>query len=760
MKVSLIASLLSISLGVDRVLSEQPVCTESTTCDEEPPCKLWLAESTLNKGLLGLFSGIEVEAGDTVGESELLIPMYDANVKEWSPWHEIVWDESILESLLLQNHYNLGYIIPGIGSNIICSNHLGNINSRDEEYSEDNLDVHRSKDPTAGSFGYRHGFQFIASLPLVPGQEIFINCDEAKHGHGVGRRIVKSLRRLEDTGLCLDQLEVKPSTLPGVGRGAFAKRRVKKLDIIMSTPVVQFDRSQMEIVKQYKTDKGMKHTDHVEHHQLLLNYCYGHPNSTVLLLPLGPGVNFVNHNRSPNAVLDWSESPLSDEDLLDLSASEVLEKEKAHLLVDLVALRDIEPGEEIFIDYGREWERAWEAHKETWQPPANSENYISAADYKRTHHNEPIRTVEEQNKNPYPENIMTACLFQEDVEEGQDENEDAYDAETEAVYWNNDSEGCLRPCKIMTRKEVNGRVFYDVEVEEITNKLLVPDHCELSKNQKTVLRTPEKVITLVDKEYSSDQQLANSFRHEIGTPEDMYPENWMMHDPEPMGDFALPKLKPGQVETISWAEDGEIVAPNAHLIGLSPNLRHGLLDYCERMGITEAFRDLTYRGNALKPGTNENRKFQDKTWFIQRPDPHWKSNMHWISPSNAESQNDYLRALSAAGFDDVLKSIGEHFGFEGLAAYHITFIAVSHCIQGYLHYDVSETGAKVFNVIIPLLLANETGPELDLQADREKYGRDAEVGRLRYEYDVASMMGDDAYVSFQNGFHLPFTLHD
>lgn len=66
----------------------------------------------------------------------------------------------------------------------------------------------------------------------------------------------------------------------------------------------------------------------------------------------------------------------------------------------------------------------------------------------------------------------------------------------------------------------------------------------------------------------------------------------------------------------------------------------------------------------------------------------------------------------------------------------------------------------MFNVIIPLLLANETGPELDLQADREKYGRDAEVGRLRYEYDVASMMGDDAYVSFQNGFHLPFTLHD
>lgn len=75
----------------------------------------------------------------------------------------------------------------------------------------------------------------------------------------------------------------------------------------------------------------------------------------------------------------------------------------------------------------------------------------------------------------------------------------------------------------------------------------------------------------------------------------------------------------------------------------------------------------------------------------------------------------------------------------------MTFIAVSNSIKGYMHYDVTETGAKTFNVIVPLILANETGPELDIQSywpdeDDGEY----KTGRYRYEYDVAPMNGDDA----------------
>lgn len=63
-----------------------------------------------------------------------------------------------------------------------------------------------------------------------------------------------------------------------------------------------------------------------------------------------------------------------------------------------------------------------------------------------------------------------------------------------------------------------------------------------------------------------------------------------------------------------------------------------------------------------------------------------------------------------------------------------------------MHYDVMETGAKAYNVIIPLILANETGPELDLQSNHLVDDEGELIsGRYRYEYNVASMMGDDAY---------------
>jgi hypothetical protein len=85
---------------------------------------------------------------------------------------------------------------------------------------------------------------------------------------------------------------------------------------------------------------------------------------------------------------------------------------------------------------------------------------------------------------------------------------------------------------------------------------------------------------------------------------------------------------------------------------------------------------------------------------------------------------------------------------DGLVAFQVTFIGVSHSTKGYIHYDVKKSGAKAFNVIIPLILANDTGPELDVR-DSEKVDDKGQrlVGRYRYEHDMATMLGDDAYVS-------------
>ena len=239
--------------------------------------------------------------------------------------------------------------------------------------------------------------------------------------------------------------------------------------------------------------------------------------------------------------------------------------------------------------------------------------------------------------------------------------------------------------------------------------------------------------------------MKSAFRHPISVPDNFYPESWLSLESKPEGDFKPKQMKTGQIEQIQWNESGNAVTPNAHVIGLNPGIRKSLLEYCDRTGITEKFRELTYRGNALPVGEDDEADLGGMAWFVQRPEGHWKSNMHWISPLGAAAHEDYLRALGAAGFDEALKDIGEHFNFNGLACYHVTFIAVSHCTQGYMHYDLSETGEAAFNVIIPLILANETGPELDLQDRGAAEEDDWKVGRYRYQYDVASMMGDDAH---------------
>jgi hypothetical protein len=727
---------------------EPPICANDDlrTCQEEPICGLWLAESMVShQGTLGLFIGVHRNIDETIGEGDLHVPIYDANLNEWSPWHEIMWNGDIVDDLLLQNHFQTKSVTPGVGSILACSEDLANVGS-DADEAVDSAGVKRS-DPSAGSFSYRHNFKYNSTMPLIPGQELLIQCDS----DGVhplrpdAPRILRDVSWLEENAVCLDTLTVKKSTIPGAGRGAFSKRKIKKNMVIASSPIVQFDRSQTEILEQYATPRGVIYKEKVKHLQLLHNYVFGHVNSTILLLPYGPGVNFVNHNNEkPNAILDWSESSLSDKAILEEDASGAIgRKRPGRLLVDYVALRDIEPGEEIFLDYGDVWQKAWDEHISTWKPPKDSKEYVSAADFLRAHPGEAIRTEQEQKMNPYPESVQISCFFIE-IDETEFDSPFGYDSEAAAIDYNADNEDCLRPCKILERQVVNDKEYYSVEVEEMPN-LFAPSHCLLDHKKQKVLRTPASVITITDKAYTADQFLPGSFRHEIMAPKDMYPDDWKSEETMPMCDFELPDLKPGDIQQIRWKESGDVVTENAHIMGMKPQVREKMLEYCDRMGITERFRDLTYRGNSLEPGASKDVKLQGLDWHVQRPDPHWHSNMHWISPSDANAHEDYLRALSAAGFDDVLQQIGKHFGFKGLAAYHVTFIAVSQCSKGYIHYDATHTGAKVFNVIFPLLLANETGPELDVQDDEEFEDGDKKVGRLRYRYDVASMMGDDAY---------------
>jgi hypothetical protein len=77
--------------------------------------------------------------------------------------------------------------------------------------------------------------------------------------------------------------------------------------------------------------------------QLLLNYCYGNPLTSLLFFPYSPAVNAINHGQPPNVALRWSNH--SDAKMMGWSTRELLAHNmKAGLMMELYALTDIAPG--------------------------------------------------------------------------------------------------------------------------------------------------------------------------------------------------------------------------------------------------------------------------------------------------------------------------------------------------------------------------------------------------------------------------------
>jgi len=155
-------------------------------------------------------------------------------------------------------------------------------------------------------------------------------------------------------------------------RGAFARHGLAQGARIAPIPLAVIPRDDLVIYREQQQPaayKNVLHKDEVLGHELLLNYCFGHANSSLLLLPLAPVVNWINHHSNnsnnnqtsssrANAKIQWPAHHTDDTTNIWLHQHplEVLEHAGGgnRILMELVALRDIEPGEEILIDYGSE----------------------------------------------------------------------------------------------------------------------------------------------------------------------------------------------------------------------------------------------------------------------------------------------------------------------------------------------------------------------------------------------------------------------
>ena len=553
-----------------------------------------------------------------------MLPIYGSDnvFDNDTPLREYIWDEDTLPETDVEYPYERNALfVPGLASIAPCTSENYNLRLGDERgwsASNDDGGVHRATHPHAGAFSYRHNVTYVAVRDIAAGEELTVECEDASFDGGayyLSRYDASSVNDHRIT--CLDQnLRVDVATKATsfvddkkenennkndpMGLGVFAKRSLMKGERIISSPLVPVHRNEMDIVDD----------EDVNGKQLMLNYVFGHPDSDLLLLSIGPIVNFINHKRKTdnesdggaNVEIRWYHNRKDGDDspekgihqqeyhhagLFYLPAETVAATHGKGLVMDIVAIRDVSEGEEIYLDYGEEWQTAWDAHVASFEKlkrnlSPDDLNYISAdrqmkliSGVTTTIDNKENKIKDggdalasyyyridgiEQQSEPYPENTDFFCFYH--LHDDDDNDDDVDDASSSGKTRENNyiaeelrhfsweehsSHPCLRSCTLVKRHPYkqqrengfgeddndhdkstihndNEPVYTVIMFRDDNDK--VTDNCAIGTNY-VYEDVPQSEIRLLDRPYTTDLLSPFAFRHEIGVPEGFYPESWI-----------------------------------------------------------------------------------------------------------------------------------------------------------------------------------------------------------------------------------------
>jgi hypothetical protein len=351
--------------------------------------------------------------------------------------------------------------------------------------------------------------------------------------------MIKSLDWLNTYGTCVDSMEVKTSTIPDAGRGAFATRDFKEGTRLTISPMLLIpDDTLMEMyeIKQTKRKVNGKKVKRQEFDfnkpigkQVVLNYAFGHPESSMLLLPLAPVMSFINHasENASNVYVDWSNHPhlMSKEDIGDETVDDLEERIGAGqptILFQVVALKDIKKGDELLLDYGVEWEFAWDAWKKEFDTMYQDSTWpLHAEDVHAEYKIKPYPTDLKVGRIPYPKGVVTSCFLAapEPAPDGMpkenDKGEDIL-VWTGPTTYENYTGVDLVVCDLLSR-EVSKEHSYTYTVKARTKE---------TNEIAQVMGVPHAAIRLTDRPYTSDLHTKNAFRHFIGFDDLRWPQKW------------------------------------------------------------------------------------------------------------------------------------------------------------------------------------------------------------------------------------------
>lgn len=485
--------------------------------DKESECHWYLAESAIPNSGLGLFTAKGVLPGEMVGFPDICIYVGDAP-KHWTHLRSHTFGGGTF----LGQH-------EGSNSRAACEGFTTTFNTQPDRLINSemvspmlptNAGLHRGFSPGAGSITHHYGIHAKAKDVITAGSELTLyygDWDFTKEEVATAEKPERPVQWLQKHGWCIDNMRVAESTIPHAGRGAFARRKLKKGEIVAPVPLQSFrDRALFQNTKP---------------EQLYVNYCLQPKGSKMIFYPYGPIFNLINHPdttrfatsaEQANVHLQWSSSNFNHNSWLDLSYEEFWKvTSPGGLILEVVATRDIQAGDEILLDYGQDWEEAWKAHVAAWRPPSDSRNYVYPAEMDET---EALRTIAEQKSNPYPSNLMTMCSTPDwERENGRHIKWEEADGWS---WW----EGMV-PCHVLERKMGrNGNYVYTVSVQldEDPNdpKNLEYDDTVPLEKQYIDRKVPRRAIRFLEKPYMDDEHLTGAFRHPIEFPSYLVPDAW------------------------------------------------------------------------------------------------------------------------------------------------------------------------------------------------------------------------------------------
>ena len=306
----------------------------------------------------------------------------------------------------------------------------------------------------------------------------------------------------ENNAVCLSHTEIKTSLqLPGAGRGVFVRAPViRKGEIVTALPLLHIpDRAILNMY--YGQDEEIG-----PNQQLLLNYCFGHNETSLLLCPYGIASSAINHASTstgiePNVRLEWNTELSSHMEWLDQPLADWANSFRAGLVWNVVAERDIVAGDELFLDYGRAWEASWLDHLSQWKPPRDA--YASASQLN--------------------ERLIDDDFFQFQEVSEQDAVElrcrDAYRLISGLHEMEVEQES--HRCRVILTSQ---GTFYAAElVEQLSYKYAEQCYEHVSE---VLWHVPRDAFYFHDKPYSRDHAQPWAFRHALGIPEHLLPAVW------------------------------------------------------------------------------------------------------------------------------------------------------------------------------------------------------------------------------------------